>query len=86
MSIATACRHLRRALGTQAAAQLLAPKGYRVSSDLGLGFVDRTSRSLAMVSTAQVEKVAARPAFPITVDNISPNLVTAQYAGASSQP
>jgi alanine transaminase len=35
---------------------------------------------VAMVSTAEVEKVAARPAFPITLDNISPNLVTAQYA------
>jgi alanine transaminase len=33
-----------------------------------------------MVTTAEVEKVAAKPAWPITVDNISPNLVTAQYA------
>ena len=36
----------------------------------------------SMVTTAEVEKVAAKPAWPITVDNISPNLVTAQYAGA----
>jgi hypothetical protein len=35
----------------------------------------------SMVTTAEVEKVAAKPAWPITIDNISPNLVTAQYAG-----
>ncbi len=34
MSIAPACHHLRRALGTQAAAQLLVPQEYRVSFDL----------------------------------------------------
>lgn len=80
MSLATACRQLRRGLGLQRAAQLLPEKGCTLPA--GFSF-NQVPRYVAMVSTAEVEKVAARAGFPITVDNISPNLVTAQYAGGS---
>mmetsp|Transcript_8862 Transcript_8862/g.26607 ORF Transcript_8862/g.26607 Transcript_8862/m.26607 type:complete len:120 (-) Transcript_8862:4430-4789(-) len=33
-----------------------------------------------MVTAETVEQVAAKPAWPISVDNISPNLVVAEYA------
>ena len=49
-------------------------------SQAGLDFTP-SSTFAVMVSTSTVEKVAAKPAFPISVDNISPNLVEAQYAG-----
>lgn len=52
-----------------------------VASDHTSSTCDVYRQLRSMVTTAEVEKVAAKPAWPITVDNISPNLVTAQYAG-----
>lgn len=76
MLIAACCRQLRLARIAPRAVPAFAPASIDKACD-----VYRNLHTRGMVATAEVEKVAAKPAWPITVENISPNLVTAQYAG-----